>query len=126
MFSGLFVAALYLIVPQLTGLWTFIAVMIVIAFVIDFGLGATWASYQDIGGKHVASVLGFGNMWGNLAAAFFGWQIGNLAENSQWDGVFYISAASMLLGAGGWFLFDATRPISGLPFGTPPPTRAHP
>ncbi|NKB16670.1 MAG: S-adenosylmethionine decarboxylase [Sphingomonadales bacterium] len=28
------------------------------ALSIDFGLGATWASYQDIGGRHVASVLG--------------------------------------------------------------------
>jgi sugar phosphate permease len=111
MFSGLFVAAMYLVVPQLTGLWTFIAAMIIIAFTIDFGLGATWASYQDIGGKHVASVLGFGNMWGNLAAALFGWQIGNLAEKEWWDSVFYISATAMLLGAGGWYLFDANRPI---------------
>jgi sugar phosphate permease len=126
MFSGLIVAALYLLVPQLTGLWTFIAVMIVIAFVIDFGLGATWASYQDIGGKHVASVLGFGNMWGNLAAALFGWQIGNLAENGWWNSVFYISAAAMLLGAGGWLLFDATRPIGGPPMASQPPSKLHP
>jgi sugar phosphate permease len=126
MFSGLFVAALYMLVPQLTGLWTFIVAMIVIAFTIDFGLGATWASYQDISGKHVASVLGFGNMWGNLAAALFGWQIGNLAEAGWWDSVFYISATAMLLGAGGWFLFDANRPIGSPPMAGQPSAKPNP
>jgi sugar phosphate permease len=113
MVSGILVAILYLLVPHFTGLWIFFATMIVIAFVIDFGLGATWASYQDIGGKHVASVLGFGNMWGNLAAALFAWLIGILAEKLGWNSVYYIAALAMLLGAGGWLLFDATRPMGG-------------
>ena len=41
----------------------------VIMFSTDFGSPAMWAFNQDIAGKHVGSVLGWGNMWGNLGAA---------------------------------------------------------
>ncbi len=109
--AGLLVCGMYLVVPQLTGLWLFVGMMIAIAFTIDFGLGATWASYQDIGGRHVASVLGCGNMCGNLGAAFFGKQIGALADRDQWNAVFYIAAAAMALASCCWLLFDASRPI---------------
>ena len=109
--AGLLVSMMYCAVPQLTNVWVFIGAMIAIAFTIDFGLGATWASYQDIGGRHVASVLGCGNMWGNLAAAYFGRQIGYLADAGKWNQVFYISACAMLLAAGLWLLFDASRPV---------------
>jgi sugar phosphate permease len=111
MTAGLLVCGMYCVVPQLTNVWVFIGAMIAIAFTIDFGLGATWASYQDIGGRHVASVLGAGNMCGNLAAAYFGRQIGYLADQGEWNRVFYISAAAMLVAALGWLLFDASRPI---------------
>jgi nitrate/nitrite transporter NarK len=102
---------MYLAVPRLPGLWVFIGAMIAIAFTIDFGLGATWASYQDIGGRHVASVLGCGNMCGNLGAAFFGGLIGYLADENRWNTVFMLSAGAMLLASLGWLLFDASRPV---------------
>jgi nitrate/nitrite transporter NarK len=111
MIAGVLVCAMYLVVPQLAGLWPFVGAMIAIAFVIDFGLGATWASNQDIGGRHVAAILGCGNMCGNLGAAYFGERIGYLADRNQWDSVFYIAAGAMLLAACCWFLFDATRPV---------------
>jgi nitrate/nitrite transporter NarK len=111
MCAGMLVSVMYVFVPQLPGIWTFIAVMIAIAFTIDFGLGATWASYQDIGGRHVASVLGCGNMCGNLGAAFFGGLIGYLADENRWNTVFFLSAGAMLLASCGWMLFDATQPV---------------
>jgi nitrate/nitrite transporter NarK len=98
-------------VPQLSGLWPFVAAMIAIAFTIDFGLGATWASYQDIGGRNVAAILGVGNMCGNLGAAMFGRLIGMLADNDQWNAVFYIAAGAMFTAACGWMLFNASRPV---------------
>jgi nitrate/nitrite transporter NarK len=109
--AGVLVAGMYLAVPRLPGLWVFIGAMIAIAFTIDFGLGATWASYQDIGGRHVASVLGCGNMCGNLGAAFFGGLIGYLADENRWNTVFMLSAGAMLLASLGWLLFDASRPV---------------
>ena len=111
MCAGMLVAGMYLVVPQLAGVWLFIGAMIAIAFTIDFGLGATWASYQDIGGRHVATVLGCGNMCGNLAASYFGRQIGYLADEGAWNTVFYISAGSMAMASLCWFLFDASQPI---------------
>lgn len=49
--------------------WMSVAIFSVVAFSTDFGSPAMWAFNQDIGGKHVGSVLGWGNMWGNLGAA---------------------------------------------------------
>jgi ACS family glucarate transporter-like MFS transporter len=109
--AGAIVCGLYLTVPHLAGLWWFVGMMIVIAFTIDFGLGATWASYQDIGGRHVASVLGVGNMCGNLGAAIYARLIGYLADQDQWDYVFWISAGAMATASCCWLLFDASRPI---------------
>jgi ACS family glucarate transporter-like MFS transporter len=111
MAAGLLVCVMYLVVPQLSGLWPFVAAMIAIAFTIDFGLGATWASYQDIGGKNVAAILGVGNMCGNLGAAVFGRLIGMLADADQWNAVFYNAAGAMLTAACGWMLFNASRPV---------------
>lgn len=109
--SGVLACGLYLLVPQISALWPFVVVIILTAFVIDFGLGATWACYQDIGGRNVASILGFGNMCGNLGAFYFGKRIGVLADNDRWPDVFLIAAAAMLLVACGWRLFDASRPV---------------
>lgn len=41
----------------------------VVAFSTGIGTPATWAFNQDVGGRYVGSVLGWGNMWGNLGAA---------------------------------------------------------
>jgi len=111
MISGVAVCGLYLLVPRLAGLWWFVGVMILVAFTIDFGLGASWASYQDIGGRHVASVLGVGNMCGNLGAAIFARLIGYLADRDQWQVVFFISAGAMAMVSLCWLLFDASRPV---------------
>ena len=99
--AGYLAVALYLVAMQLTSVWPLVAVMLVISFTIDFGLGASWASYQDIAGRHVATVLGIGNMCGNLGAAGFGYYIGVLAKADQWNTVFLIAGLAMAVyGAG--------------------------
>lgn len=40
-----------------------------VGFATDLGIGATWAYGQDVGGRYVGAVVGWGNMWGNLGAA---------------------------------------------------------
>jgi MFS family permease len=110
--AGFVVAGLYLIAPNLSNVWLFVGTMIAISLSIDFGLGATWASYQDIAGRHVASVLGVGNMCGNLGAALFGWLIGLLADADRWNTVFLLSAIAMTTLAICWLFFDASRVIS--------------
>ncbi len=46
-----------------------VAMFSIVAFATDFGTPAMWAFTQDVGGRYVGSVLGWGNMWGNLGAA---------------------------------------------------------
>lgn len=109
--AGGIVCSLYLLASQIHDVWLFVGVMIAISFTIDLGLGASWASYQDIGGRHVASVLGIGNMCGNLGAALFAWLFGLLAEHGRWQSVFFIAAAAMAVNSLCWLFFDASRPI---------------
>jgi MFS family permease len=109
--AGFLVCGMYLVAMQLTDLWWLVAIMIAISFTIDFGLGASWASYQDIGGRNTAVVLGVGNMCGNLGAAGFGWLIGLLAKADRWNTVFLIAGLAMALYGTGWLFFDATRPV---------------
>jgi ACS family glucarate transporter-like MFS transporter len=81
-------------------------------FLIDFGLGSIWAVYQDIGGKRVATVLGFANMCGNLAAALFSGVIGYLADNDNWKLVFLISCGCLVLTALCWLFVNPRVPMS--------------
>jgi MFS transporter, ACS family, glucarate transporter len=109
--AGGIVCGLYLVASQLQDVWLFVVTMVAISFLIDFGLGASWASYQDIGGRNVAAVLGIGNMCGNLGAAVFAWFFGWLAQRDQWSTVFVISAMAMAINSLCWLFFDASRPI---------------
>lgn len=83
-----------------------VALFAAAGFLIDFGLGSLWAVYQDIAGKQVASVLGFANMCGNLAAGFFPWVIGIYAKQSDWNTVFLMSASALFITAACWLFVD--------------------
>lgn len=109
--AGFIVCGMYLVAMGLSNVWLVVGLMFAISFTIDFGLGASWASYQDIGGRQVATVLAIGNMFGNLGAAAFGWYIGALAKSDNWSAVFLIASLAMALNATGWLIFDATRPV---------------
>ena len=87
----------------------FIVLAAAIYFLTDLGLGALWATYQDFGGKYVASVLGFANMCGNLGAAMFSTVFGYLAEDEMWSAVFMISGCSFLVVMCCWLFVDPTR-----------------
>lgn len=87
----------------------FIVLAAAIYFLTDLGLGALWATYQDFGGKYVASVLGFANMCGNLGAAMFSSVFGYLADDKMWSTVFIISGCSFLVVVVCWLFVDPTR-----------------
>ncbi|MCH9790912.1 MAG: MFS transporter [Planctomycetes bacterium] len=78
--------------------WTAVALFSIVAFSTDFGSAPMWAFNQDIGGKHVGSVLGWGNMWGNLGAAitpvFLIWVIGT---DHHWNLAFMTCAIAFLI-----------------------------
>ncbi|HUE69993.1 MAG TPA: MFS transporter [Pirellulaceae bacterium] len=92
-----------------TDIWVFVGLMAAASFFIDVGLGALWATYQDFGGKYVASVLGFANMCGNLAAGVGGIVYGQYAKTHQWSTVFAIAGSCLLCVAVCWLFVDPTR-----------------
>jgi len=79
--------------------WAVTVVLAAMAFLVDLGIPCIWAFAQDVGGRKVGAALGWGNMWGNLAA----WQSPILLtaiKNSEgWDtafvvcGTFFVAAA---------------------------------
>jgi MFS family permease len=109
--AGTLAGSAYVTCHFVGNLWLFIGLMFLISFTIDMGLGSLWATYQDFGGKHVGSVLGFANMWGNLGAGLCGWYYGRLADQDQWPVVFTISTVALFLMSASWLLVDPTRKL---------------
>jgi nitrate/nitrite transporter NarK len=112
--AGVLVAGLYLLAPRAPNVWWFIGSMAAISLSIDFCLGSMWATYQDIGGRHVASVLGLGNMCASFGSAAFTWFSGSLADHKQWNTVFLLAAAAMAVATVSWLLINPTRSVEPL------------
>lgn len=92
--------------------WLFTAAFSLVAFSTDLGVAAVWAFNQDVGGRHVGSVLGWGNMWGNLGAAMSPPLLNYVVrEAGSWDLVFGVCALSFLVAGLSALAVDATKPI---------------
>ncbi len=92
--------------------WAATAALSVVAVATDLGTPATWAYMQDVGGRHVGSVLGWGNMWGNIGAAvsplLLGWVI---ARPGGWNWCFVACAAAFLAAGIVSLGIDARDPV---------------
>lgn len=99
----------------LNSAWTVTLLCGVAAFATDFGAPATWAFAQDIGGRHVASVLGWGNMWGNIGAAvgplIYNFVLGESPKTAQWNWLFATCAAAFAISGCCAFIMDARKPL---------------
>jgi len=90
--------------------------LVAIGFSTDLGTPACWAYGQDVGGRHVGSVFGWSNMWGNLGAALspvlFG-QIILMADSplSGWKYAFVTCAVVNILATIASFGINAKRPV---------------
>ena len=62
-------ALAYVAVASLDDVRAIVAVLVVASFLGDFGLGAMWSTFQDLGGAYAGTVLGAANMCGNIGAA---------------------------------------------------------
>ncbi|MEZ6114594.1 MAG: MFS transporter [Pirellulaceae bacterium] len=84
----------------------------VVAFATDLGTGSVWAYNQDVGGRHVGSILGWGNMWGNLGAAVAPpLMIAVIGPEYDWTVAFAVCALSFFLSGVVALGVDATKPI---------------
>lgn len=98
-------AAAFCILPDLNSAWAATAAFATVAFATDLGVAGTWAYMQDVGGKYVGAILGWGNMWGNLGAAvsppLLVWvsrEMGaDMQETTNWNVAFGVCAASFVI-----------------------------
>jgi len=95
----------------------------VIGFATDLGMPAVWAFGQDIGGRNVGAVVGWGNMWGNIGAAvsplFFGFLSRSFGDDvaAGWQAAFLACLVLQILSAVAAFFISSARPLQTTPAG---------
>ncbi len=93
--------------------WIAVGSFALVAVFTDMGSSAMWAVHQDIGGKFTASVLGWGNMWGNFGSAVSPLLINKLIEEyGSWDMAFIACGASFIISGAMAFFIDVRDKIS--------------
>jgi ACS family glucarate transporter-like MFS transporter len=111
--SYLAAAVCYATASSLNDGQAILAVLVVASFCGDFGLGAMWATFQDLGGPFSGTVLGAANMCGNIGAAVAISIVGRWLEMQSWSLIFSSSAKCYAIAAAAWLLVDplnALRP----------------
>jgi MFS family permease len=111
-------AAAYLTCLWLPSPWAVTGALAVVALANDLGMPAIWAYTQDVGGRHVGSVLGWGNMWGNLGAAVSPLVLNALVKEFGWEALFLTCAGAYCLAGVVALGVDARLPI--VPLGEGP------
>ncbi len=95
--------------------YAFTAAFCLIYFSVDLGQSAFWAYAQDAGGKYVGSVLGWGNMWGNLGAAFgpllYNYLLGENPTSADWNNLFWLGLIAFVFAGVATFGLDASKPV---------------
>jgi nitrate/nitrite transporter NarK len=93
-----------------------VAALSLVAFSTDAGTGAVWAFKQDVGGRYVGSILGWGNMWGNLGAFFspmiYDHFLGENPQGEDWNAMFLVCMLAFVMAGLCAFGIDATQPIA--------------
>ena len=95
--------------------WAIVFCLGFAVFFCDLGVPSLWAFSQDVGGKFTASIMGWGNMWGNLGAAaspiLYDLILGETPGLVQWNYLFAFCAAMFILSGISSLPLDATKPI---------------
>ena len=79
---------------------------------LDLGTASGWAYCQDVGGRYVGSVLGWGNMWGNLGATVSPILLAWVFTSYGFDVMFYVCAGAFCFAGLCGLGIDATIPIA--------------
>lgn len=95
--------------------WAFTIALSLVAFSTDLGNPAVWAFCQDVGGRNVGSVLGWGNMWGNFGAALappiYNHFLGEQPSIDNWNTMFLVCAGAFVFSGICALGVDCTRPL---------------
>jgi MFS transporter, ACS family, glucarate transporter len=121
-------AAAYVACLWIDSPWPATIAFACVFFFVDLGVGAVWAFMQDVGGKHVGSILGWGNMWGNFgafAAPFiYNAALGSRPTDREWHLMFITCAAMFVVACVTALGIDASRPVASSPGGPRPEGQA--
>lgn len=104
-------AAAFLFCATANSAWAVVAALCFVTLGTDLAIPALWAIAQDIGGRRVGPVLGWGNMWGNFGAACCPLLLGLVQREFSWSMVFVTCAVSYGLALILALLVDATKPL---------------
>lgn len=102
---GAYIACLYLDTA-----WTVTIAFCVVAVATDLGTASVWAFKQDIGGRYVGAVLGWGNMWGNFGAAVAPLVLTPIIAQG-WNWCFAACATAFAVAGIAALGVDATKPL---------------
>lgn len=95
--------------------WAYVAAFSLVAFAVDMGTPPVWAYVQDVSGRYVGTILGWGNMWGNLGAAvalpLYDAFLGETPAPADWNRMFALCAAMFIVSGLCALGVDATRPV---------------
>jgi MFS family permease len=104
-------AAVLAISTLLPDPWTVTIALAVMSVCQDFGIPAVWAFAQDTGGKQSATVLGWGNMWGNFGAGLGPSLVGGIAVNWGWNAALYTGAFAFVMCGITGMMTNAAEPL---------------
>jgi len=94
-------AAMLIVCVWVQNPWLFAVCLGLMVFSTDSGLPATWAWAQDVGGRNIAPIFGWANMWGNFGAALQAnlavWLLARFDPNHNQKVLFVASAFAFAL-----------------------------
>jgi MFS family permease len=109
-------AATYLACLWIDSPWLATAAFALGFFFVDLGVSSVWAYMQDVGGKNVGAVLGWGNMWGNFGAALapllYEAILGGHPKMEEWNTMFLVCAGLFVVSGLAGLGVNATVPVS--------------
>lgn len=95
--------------------WMLALCLGLMVFSTDSALPAAWAWAQDVGGRNVAPIFGWANMWGNFGAALqatmAGWVLTTFDHNGDQKELFLACAIAFVLAGILSFGINATRVV---------------
>lgn len=97
--------------------WLLAVCLGLMVFSTDSGLPAVWAWAQDVGGRNVAPIFGWANMWGNFGAALqanlTGWLLYTFDKNGDQNELFIACAIAFTLAGFLSFGINASKKVEG-------------
>jgi ACS family glucarate transporter-like MFS transporter len=102
----------YLVCADADNPWVAAALIGVMALATDLANPAYWAFAQDVGRRHAATALGWGNTFGQIGAGLSPVLLGAVKELYGWPYVFVTGSIAFAVGSVAGFLVDAAQPIA--------------